>query len=440
MIRRIAVMAAGALAASALLVPTGSAATPERADSAGLSWPAGTEYVAMGDSFAAGPGILPYVTGSPSNCGRSTRNYASLFAERSGLDLVDVSCGGAQTKHFTEVQGGNDPQFDALSADTDVVTFGTMGGNDIGLVGLAMSCVTGTCTPAAGTDPLQEEFDQLASDLSTDLADAQTRAPNARILVVGYGTYLPPTGCAGAVPGVSEAEAAYLQSQIDRLSDLLDDTAAQAQVEFIDMRTIPGVLEHTACAVPHKQWIRALNTYNDGVQLHPSYCGMDAWAQHLVRSVQELDGLAVTEFDSSCVSAPGLPTEPTPTEPTPTEPTTPAPTTPAPTQPVPTQQTPEQLRAARLAALRAAAATVTLRTSCRGTTVRFTAAGGSGHVERARFKVGATVVGKATEAPFRVTRAVRRLPARGKVGVRTVLRDGDLSVTRSFKVKRPRCL
>ena len=58
------------------------------------SWaaaPASGRFVALGSSFAAGPGIAPRAAGSPRRAGRSARNYAHLAAARLGLDLDDVS-------------------------------------------------------------------------------------------------------------------------------------------------------------------------------------------------------------------------------------------------------------------------------------------------------------------------------------------------------------
>jgi hypothetical protein len=52
--------------------------------------PAGSGHVAMGSSFAAGPGLPSRVPGSPRRAGRSTGNYAHLVARELGLDLHDV--------------------------------------------------------------------------------------------------------------------------------------------------------------------------------------------------------------------------------------------------------------------------------------------------------------------------------------------------------------
>ena len=59
---------------------------------------AGDRYVAMGSSFAAGPGIGQRVAGSPRSAGRSTGNYAHQVARRLGLGLDDVTFSGATTQ------------------------------------------------------------------------------------------------------------------------------------------------------------------------------------------------------------------------------------------------------------------------------------------------------------------------------------------------------
>src|SRR3954464_932815 len=98
-------------------------------------------YVALGDSYVAGPAIpLPI---KPWGCIKSDHNYAHLAAPKLGLDLRDPSCSGAETGDMTQMQGvwpdPNPPQFDALGADTTLVSLG-IGGNDIGFSSLAEDC------------------------------------------------------------------------------------------------------------------------------------------------------------------------------------------------------------------------------------------------------------------------------------------------------------
>src|SRR5438067_9178958 len=55
--------------------------------------------VALGSSFAAGPGIRPIADRA---AGRSERNYAHLLAERLGAGLTDLTVSGATTATILE--------------------------------------------------------------------------------------------------------------------------------------------------------------------------------------------------------------------------------------------------------------------------------------------------------------------------------------------------
>ncbi|WP_110182072.1 SGNH/GDSL hydrolase family protein [Nocardioides solisilvae] len=411
--------------AGLVLVPAGHAAEGDSFSRVLDRGPGGERYVALGDSFTSGPGIAPQRAGG---CMRSEKNFPSVFAGKldaqtgGGLTAyTDASCGGAQTKDLRapQVLGSftNAPQLDALDADTTLVTFGTMGGNDIGLVQLAAGCFTADCVPAAGTDPLGPKFAALGAALDQGLADVRTRAPKADVLVIGYGTYLPPGGCPATFGGaLTVEEFAYVQGQIDRMSDTLKAAADRNGVGFVDMRQVPGSVDRTVCAPPNRQWIRAINTYDDGIVLHPSACGMDAMAQHLHRTLQARRGLEQTAFDSSCVSAgPGAPVETPPVEPEPTD---------------------AEIRTE----LRAQAKKLDARTSCRAGKAVVKVRGGTRHVTRMKVTVRGKKVAMDRKAPLRAVLKPARVPARGKVRAEVVLRDRGVKVTRTLKVERPRCL
>ena len=81
---------------------------------AAVSAAATAQYVALGSSYAAGPGITPTVPGSPPRCARSAENYAHVLAQHRGLSLVDASCSGATTVDVLRGgQFGSPPQLDA---------------------------------------------------------------------------------------------------------------------------------------------------------------------------------------------------------------------------------------------------------------------------------------------------------------------------------------
>lgn len=318
------------LLAASLLMPAAQAATVNP-----VVWNKGSggeRYVALGDSFAAGPSIKPERA-----CMGSEKNYARLLATHLDVKAFsDASCSAATTKNFTQKQtllfDTNPAQFDALKSDTTLVTLGTIGGNDIGLVQLASSCITANCVPAAGADPLAAKFAEVRTSLTNSLAEVKRRSPKATVLMVGYGTYLLPGGCVPVKDGVTGPEADYMQGQIDRLSDIIGEVAKAGGAIFVDQRKIPHAIKHTSCAAPNKQWVRGTETYSDGALLHPSACGMDATFQHINRVLAEARGKAVPAFKDTCVAAgPAGPEEPEP-EPTDEPTTSPSPTpSPSPT-------------------------------------------------------------------------------------------------------------
>lgn len=156
--RRVAVV----LAASAALATLG-AATDGSARAADVA----RHYVALGDSYAAGPGI-PAQRSDPIGCYRSTNNYPALLARALNIrNYIDVSCSGATTDNMTSAQpsplGPNPPQFNALKPDTDLVTV-TIGANDIDIGDLWSSCAR-----LGPTDPLGSPCQRQSTAGGVDL-------------------------------------------------------------------------------------------------------------------------------------------------------------------------------------------------------------------------------------------------------------------------------
>src|SRR5664280_2175634 len=86
-------MAAAALAATVVV--------------AGVAAPASAaplNYVALGDSYTAGAGILPLSSTISPLCLQTTLNYPHLIAHADGWNLQDVSCSGATSGNMTTSQ------------------------------------------------------------------------------------------------------------------------------------------------------------------------------------------------------------------------------------------------------------------------------------------------------------------------------------------------
>ncbi len=203
----------------------------------------GAEYVAMGSSFASGPGAGPRVPGSPVPCGRTEVNYAHLLARARDLDLTDVTCAGSNTASI--LTGGRftpPAQLDALRPSTKLVTV-TIGGNDVYFMAnlLGWSCQGNRdAVPALWRlacrvkrpEAVERAFGELEGHL-TEIADEVHRhSPAARLVFVDYFTVLPETGACPGLPMTAEQVDAS-RSVARRLNELTRRVAKQTHADLI---------------------------------------------------------------------------------------------------------------------------------------------------------------------------------------------------------------
>jgi lysophospholipase L1-like esterase len=252
----------------------------------------GGSYVALGDSFTAGP-LIPNPTGRPPGCLRSDRNYPSLVAERLGAaGFRDVSCSGATTDDLHEPQqvtgGANPPQLDALSAGAELVTLG-IGGNDIGFAEIVQTCATRSSSnpsgaacrdhyTAGGSDQLAARIAATRPKVLRALAAIADRAPDASVLLVGYPVILPDEGpgCYPVVP-LSPGDVAYLREVARSLNTMLADAAVSAGAGFVDTYT-PSI-GHDVCQLPGVKWVEGVVPTSPAAPVHPNALGMQATAR-----------------------------------------------------------------------------------------------------------------------------------------------------------------
>jgi lysophospholipase L1-like esterase len=241
-------------------------------------------YVALGDSFAAAPGVPE--PAPPAGCRKSTNDYPSVLAR--GLDaatFVDVTCSGATTENIiSRAQQTKDGliarQIDVVNATTDVVTI-TVGANDVGLASDAEGCKV----KSANSPPCTDEFVVGRVDRISDVITAQlpvwsalidrvrATAPHERIIIVGYGIFVRPGGCFPGQP-VLPRDSDYLQSKLNELDDLQRQLAAKKRIDYFDTR--PLSRGHDICASPSDRFIEGFVTTGSAVPLHPNAFGAAA--------------------------------------------------------------------------------------------------------------------------------------------------------------------
>jgi lysophospholipase L1-like esterase len=259
------------LLVAAALVVTGTA-IPAASSAAASS--SGLDYVAMGSSFAAGPGIPPVQPGSgAAACSRSAGNYASIVAREIGANLTDASCSGATTANvLTDSQSGQPPQISAVTSGTDAVTV-TIGGNDVDYLGSldAYTCQQDGGSGCAGVDraAIDQTFTQLAGRLENVVNAVHSAAPDARVLLVNYFTILPDSGACAGVPLTAD-QLAYERSIASRLAAATSTAAVATAATLVDLAAASH--GHDACsAVP---WVETGHPAAGRSQYHPNEAGM----------------------------------------------------------------------------------------------------------------------------------------------------------------------
>lgn len=309
-------LAGAALCATFLtVVAVGDGAGGGVASSAPLV-PSNRPYVALGDSYTAGPKI-PGQHGKPAGCDRSDRNYPALVADGLGLgaaEFRDVSCSAATVGDLLAPQptddGVNPAQLSAVTTATRLVTIG-IGGNDIGFGSLITTCVKdgvryqvasrfedGAVDDApcrrrydvlGGTDEVAARIGAAGRRLSGALTDIRRRAPEARVYVVGYPSILPARGgdgdggC-GRATGLAPGDVSFLREKERQLDTMLRERAKNAGAGYVDTYT-PSV-GRDACADEDVRWVEPLIPSAPAASLHPNERGERGMARAVLRAVR----------------------------------------------------------------------------------------------------------------------------------------------------------
>jgi hypothetical protein len=246
----------------------------------------------LGDSFSSGEGVGNYYTESDNNhgtadwaaCRRSQNawsrqltppgNSQSLgtvedtFGTQSELGFV--ACSGAKTWNvdgggtgLVPISWGNPDRYDAgegqfrevdqvdsgvLDTNTTLVAL-SIGGNDSNAFSNAVvSCVTLSGTPPCGSDSFMAQYkgyiDSTQPDISRVLTTIAAKAPNARILLVGYPDIFQTNGvCSNPdlnanARAMSSLSAYMAQEQQATVASLANTSGPGLKVTYADPATI----------------------------------------------------------------------------------------------------------------------------------------------------------------------------------------------------------
>jgi lysophospholipase L1-like esterase len=243
--------------------------------------PTASPYVALGDSYSAASGVLPIDLTAPLNCLRSSQNYPHVIAARTGAQLTDVTCGGADTSDFFDAQYQNvPPQLDALSDSTRLVTM-TIGGNDSNVfINAVVSCGSAGILALGQGSPCEDQYGSSFEDtirnstypsLVNALGAARAKAPRAKIAILGYPWILPASGGCFPIMPVAQGDVPYLRGIQATLNDAVKRAAAATGVTYVDFSQVSE--GHDACQPIGVRWIEPVVTTTNPVVVHPNALG-----------------------------------------------------------------------------------------------------------------------------------------------------------------------
>ena len=231
----------------------------------GLATPAtaaAPSYVALGDSYSSGTGTRDYLADG-TDCQRSARAYPSLVAASSGYALDFRACSGATIPDVVGTQLG------ALTAGTSYVTI-SVGGNDAGFAPVLTECAQpGWMSDCDGAIDGAEAVinGRLPAALDSLYSQIRSRAPQARVVVVGYPRIFMGEDC-NAFTWFSPAEEARLNAVADQANSVLAAAAGRAGFRFANPTS--AFTGHAVCDDP--EWLNGLSN-PIGESYHPNVAG-----------------------------------------------------------------------------------------------------------------------------------------------------------------------
>ena len=249
-----------ALTAAAAAWPALAVIAPAAAAVPVATQPA-VRYVALGDSYASGLGAGNYSGGS---CERSSRAYPALWAAaHHPVSYASRACSNATT---SSVISG---QLSAVSSETTLVSL-TIGGNDADFVHVMTTCVllpTSFCVRAVkGAESTIRS--SLPGELNKVLAAISARAPDARVVVLGYPDPYDLSKSSSCV-GLSSTDRTDLDQGADQLDGQIQAAAARHGDVFADVR--PAFAGHEIC--DSGSWLNSVNWLDLGASYHPNAAG-----------------------------------------------------------------------------------------------------------------------------------------------------------------------
>ncbi|MDA0566918.1 SGNH/GDSL hydrolase family protein [Streptomonospora sp. S1-112] len=265
-------------------------------------------YVALGDSYSSGDGAGDYAEGTAAagGCYRSDNAYPRRVAAAHDLEerLGFYACSSQRGWAMLDTLGEPTSQIDRVGAHTSLVTLG-IGGNDVGFTKILRACMarvplveTQACTDQE--DEIEQRMRTFGPTLEEIVLEIRERAPDARILVVGYPRLFP-----GDPDSMYYTLAPHDQEWLNTITQRFNEQIAEdvaaldseivaagqtGSVEYVRMYT--ALRGHEVGA--EDPWLNGvlLADFADGLEIdrstfHPNARGQQEFAERVLDQVEE---------------------------------------------------------------------------------------------------------------------------------------------------------
>ncbi|MEV4636588.1 SGNH/GDSL hydrolase family protein [Actinoplanes sp. NPDC049548] len=228
---------------------------------AAASAPADWDYIALGDSYSSGVGT----SGQTGTCMRSSNAYPGLWnSAHDPASFRSVACSGATTSSLRS------SQLSALSSGTDLVSV-TIGGNDVGFASTVITCtLVSDSGCAAKVDDAMELLDEeIPARLDATYRDIKAKAPNAKVVVLGYPILFDETAPSCGFAGMSIPKRKSINRGAAELNKVIAARVRAAGLTWSDVTD--DFAGHGICGP--SPWLHGLTVLPPTDSFHPTGTG-----------------------------------------------------------------------------------------------------------------------------------------------------------------------
>jgi hypothetical protein len=135
-----------------------------------------------------------------------------------------------------------------------------------------------------GEQPNVARIDATGPKVASVLQGIHQKAPNAKVLIVGYPDGLPVDGsnCWPIVP-ITAGDITYFNSLEQRLNQVIANQASANNATFVD--TWNSSIGHDACKLPGVAWVNGIVPNSVAYPLHPNQMGEQNMANQVLAAL-----------------------------------------------------------------------------------------------------------------------------------------------------------